>query len=76
VRYRGCDVGVFVPDAIVDGRVIVEIKAVSRLLVAHEVQLVNYLTTTGLDIGLLLNFGAVSLDVRRKFRVAGGSATT
>jgi GxxExxY protein len=66
VRYRGCDVGVFVPDVIVDGRVVLEIKAVERLVPAHEAQLVNYLVTTGVEVGLLLNFGAASLEVRRK----------
>jgi hypothetical protein len=35
----------------------------------HEVQLVNYLTATGKDVGLLLNFGARSLEFKKKFRV-------
>jgi GxxExxY protein len=68
VRYRGLDVGIFVPDVIVDERVILEIKAVERLNAAHEVQLVNYLTITGIEVGLLLNFGSSRLEVRRKFR--------
>lgn len=68
VRYRGCAVGVFVPDMIVDRRVVVEIKAVERLHVVHELQLVSYLTATGIDVGLLLNFGAERLDLRRKWR--------
>jgi hypothetical protein len=41
---------------------------VERLSAAHEVQLVNYLTITGIEIGLLLNFGSSRLEVRRKFR--------
>lgn len=68
VRYRGCDVGVFVPDVVVDDRVILEVKAVERLVPAHEAQLVNYLVTTGIEVGLLINFGSKSLDVRRRFR--------
>lgn len=68
VRYRGCDVGVFVPDVVVDHRVILEVKAVERLVPAHEAQLVNYLVTTGIEVGLLINFGSKSLDVRRRFR--------
>ncbi|MFV1994713.1 MAG: GxxExxY protein [Verrucomicrobiales bacterium] len=48
---------------------IVEIKAVKSLIPAHEVQLVNYLTATGIDHGLLLNFGAQSLGFRRKRRI-------
>jgi GxxExxY protein len=35
---------------------------------AHEVQTVNYLTATGLDIGLLINFGSERLQFKRKFR--------
>ncbi|MGZ8415090.1 MAG: GxxExxY protein, partial [Gemmatirosa sp.] len=66
VRYRGCDVGVFVPDLIVDGCVILEIKAVERMVGAHEAQLANYLAATGIPVGLLINFGASSLQVRRK----------
>ena len=54
---------------VIEGAIIVENKAVARLTPVHEVQLVNYLTATGLDIGLLLNFGAQSLDFRRKTRV-------
>ena len=71
VRYRGCAVGVHVPDMIVDDRVIVEIKAVQQLHVAHEAQLVSYLTATRMEVGLLLNFGSTSLDVRRKYRSRG-----
>ena len=71
VRYRGCDVGVFVPDVIVEGRVILEVKAVRQLHAAHEAQLVSYLTATRIEVGLLMNFGAASLDVRRKFRSRG-----
>ena len=48
---------------------IVEIKAVSDLNTAHETQLVNYLTTTNIDNGLLINFGSERLEVKRKYRV-------
>ena len=48
--------------------VLVENKAVQTLAKAHEVQLVNYLAATGIDIGLLLNFGGSSLQVKRKYR--------
>jgi hypothetical protein len=49
-----------------DGQVVGEFFA--DLLVEHEVQLVNYLTATGLETGLLLNFGK-SMEPRRKFRL-------
>jgi hypothetical protein len=48
---------------------IVELKAVEKLAKAHEVQVVNYLTATGLDVGLLINFGGESLEFKRKHRL-------
>ena len=69
VVYRGQSVGDFVADIIVEGKVIVELKACQTLHVQHEAQLVNYLTATGIDNGLLFNFGAPSLQFKRKFRL-------
>ncbi|MGC9966542.1 MAG: GxxExxY protein [Syntrophobacteraceae bacterium] len=68
VVYDGVVVGDFVADMLIADAVLVESKAVSALVQAHEVQLVNYLTATGIEIGLLLNFGATSLQVKRKYR--------
>jgi len=67
VYYEGQVVGDYYADLWVEDRVIVELKAVRELSKAHEVQLVNYLTATGIDTGLLLNFGP-SVEVKRKFR--------
>jgi len=68
VRYGGEVVGSFCADLLVGGRVIVELKAARELTKAHEVQLVNYLVATGVDTGLLINFGP-SVEVKRKYRV-------
>jgi GxxExxY protein len=68
VLYRGQPIGYFVADLIVDDIVIVELKSVRELIEAHEVQLVNYLTATGKPVGLLINFGANGVTVRRKVR--------
>ncbi|HEU4632084.1 MAG TPA: GxxExxY protein [Gemmatimonadaceae bacterium] len=68
VRYRALVVGNFSADMLVERCVLVETKAVRTLGAAHEVQLVNYLTATGIDIGLPLNFGAERLEFRRKAR--------
>ena len=57
--------GDYQADLIVDGKVIVEIKAVSNLNPAHEVQPVNYLKATGIKVGLLINFGT-SVKVKRR----------
>lgn len=67
VHYDGQVVGEFYADLWVEDCVIVELKAVRSLDKVHEVQLVNYLTATGIDTGLLINFGP-SVQVKRKFR--------
>ena len=68
VFYDGHVVGDFVTDLVIDGRLIVEFKAVDTLVTAHSVQLVNYLSSTRIDNGLLLNFGARSLQFKTKVR--------
>ena len=68
VTYDGHVVGEFYADLWVGECVIVELKAIQTLAKEHEVKLVNYLTATGVDDGLLLNFGP-SVQVKRKFRV-------
>jgi len=68
VTYDGVVVGDYYADMVVEGRVMLELKAVQTLAPAHEAQLVSYLTATGLEVGLLLNLGAASLQVRRKHR--------
>jgi len=72
VLYDGIVVGDFVADMVVDDRVVVENKAVQAIAPAHEAQLVSYLTTTGIEVGLLLNFGAASLQFKRKHRTYRG----
>src|SRR6266446_1339255 len=68
VQYDGQIVGAFAADLLVNDSVIVEVKATQVLAKPHEVQLVNYLTATGFNEGLLLNFGAERLEFRKKFR--------
>jgi GxxExxY protein len=68
VLYEGASVGDFAADILVEDKVILELKAVEAFNKAHEVQTVNYLTATGLDIGLLINFGSERLQFKRKFR--------
>ncbi len=68
VHYDGVVVGEYHADMLVEEKVLIELKAAQSLVSAHEVQLVNYLTATGMDIGLLLNFGAPRLQFKRKTR--------
>ena len=69
VYYKNHVVGDYRADLIVDRRVIIELKAVSSLATIHEVQLVNYLTATGIDDGLLINFGSDKIEIRHKYRL-------
>ena len=65
VRYREVLVGDFVADLVVDGSVIVEIKAVKALDDVHTAQCLNYLKATGLPVCLLVNFGTPKATARR-----------
>ncbi len=49
-------------------KIIIELKAVQNLIPIHETQLVNYLTATNTDHGLLINFGGERIEIKRKFR--------
>lgn len=66
VFYKGEDVGNYFADFLVEGNVIVEVKAVSCLCGKNEAQVINYLKGTGKRVGLLVNFGGDSLDFKRK----------
>jgi GxxExxY protein len=68
VLYDSVPVGDFSADLLVEDRVMLELKANQALAPANEVQLVNYLTATGIELGLLLNFGAARLEFKRKTR--------
>jgi GxxExxY protein len=69
VRYEGELVGAFAADLLINDILIIEIKAIQALAKVHEVQLVNYLVATGINEGLLLNFGSDRLKFRKKFRL-------
>ncbi|MEO8194015.1 MAG: GxxExxY protein [Gemmatimonadales bacterium] len=57
VVYKGIALGSYYrPDVVVDGTVIVEVKAVEKLLGVHQAQIMTYLKVTGLRVGLILNF--------------------
>lgn len=66
IFYKGKKVGIYKPDFIVDDKVIIEIKAVPFLVKDAEIQLSHYLRGTPYKLGLLVNFGARKLDIRRR----------
>lgn len=65
VSYKGELIGEYEADLVVDGKIIVELKSISRFNSVHEAQAIHYLTSTGLQLALLINFGAGSLEYRR-----------
>jgi GxxExxY protein len=69
VKYNGEIVGDFIADLLVEDKIIVELKAIRELNKTHETQLVNYLTATGLDLGLLINFSDERVQIKRKVRI-------
>ncbi len=65
VEFRGQIVGHFVADIIVENKVLIELKTVDRLISKHIAQVLNYLKATGVEVGLLINFGNSKLEYRR-----------
>ena len=57
VRFHGVSLGDFRVDLVVESAVLLEFKAVSALEKAHDKQILNYLKSTNLEVGLLFNFG-------------------
>ena len=69
VSYKGHIVGAYKADMVVEQRVVVELKAINTLVPVNEVQLVNYLTATGIDDGILINFGSERIQIRHRTRL-------
>lgn len=71
VMFRNQCVGEFFADLLVEESVIVEAKAVKTLLPEHQAQLIHYLKATGLEVGLLVNFGNDKLEFKRCYNPLG-----
>lgn len=68
VKFRGIIVGEFFADVIVEDKVLLELKACNGLTKEQYAQTINYLNATGIDIGLLVNFGNSKLEYKRFYR--------
>jgi GxxExxY protein len=68
VDYKGEKVGEYFADLLVEKRVVVELKAVSKLGKDAEAQLLNYLAAGGVEVGLLVNFTYPRAEIRRFVR--------
>ncbi|WP_119679923.1 GxxExxY protein [Indioceanicola profundi] len=67
VTYKGQQVGRYRADLVVDGRIIVELKCVERLVSPHVAQTFNYLRASGLSVALLVNFGRPRIEWKRLY---------
>jgi len=65
IQYKGQDIGTRRVDFFVENKIMVEIKAIINLEDVHLVQAMNYVEAYELEIGLLINFGAKSLQHKR-----------
>jgi GxxExxY protein len=65
VFYKGKKVGEHRLDLVVDGKIVIELKAVPNFHAAHEAQPISYLKATGIRLGFLVNFGRDSLQYKR-----------
>lgn len=66
----GTIIGEYFADLIVDGRLLIELKATKTLADEHTAQILGYLKSTGLDHGMLINFGSYKFQVRKFIRSA------
>jgi len=67
VVYDNIEIGKYFADILVNDLVIIELKAAEGLVEEHELQLINYLKATELEVGLLLNFGKTPQFKRKVF---------
>lgn len=67
ILYKGDKIGTRRVDFFVDGKIMIEIKATKQLELEHFVQIKNYLESTNIEVGILLNFGGKSLEYKRIF---------
>ncbi len=65
VMYKGDVVGRYVADIIVEKRLLLELKAVPKLVPAHKAQVINYLKAIGVSVALLVNYGTPKPEIRR-----------
>ena len=65
LRYKGFRIGRFFVDVLADGKIILELKVTPSLLPIHWAQIISYLKVSGLQLGILVNFGGENVDIRR-----------
>jgi GxxExxY protein len=75
LRYKGYRIGRFFVDVLVDGKLLLELKAEAELQPIDEAQVITYLKVTGLKLGMLVNFGGGKLEIKRIPNFVSGRST-
>jgi GxxExxY protein len=65
IQYKGREVGLYQADLVVDNKVIVEIKTSENIVQPFKAQIINYLKATGLEVGLIINFSRIKVEIER-----------
>ncbi|MDI6768242.1 MAG: GxxExxY protein [Anaerolineales bacterium] len=68
VYYKGQLIGEYIADLVIDGKIIIELKAITEIHDAHRAQAINYLAATGFELAIILNFGGSKLQQERLVR--------
>lgn len=74
VHYKSILVGEYIADFVIDGKIIIELKAVAEIHDVHRAQAINYLAATGFELAIILNFGASKLQQERLVRFKSKSS--
>ncbi|MCZ2126709.1 MAG: GxxExxY protein [Anaerolineales bacterium] len=67
VYFRGQEIGEYFADMIINDVIMLELKATKEIIVEHEAQLLNYLKSTKIEVGYVMNFGKSAVFVRKVF---------
>lgn len=65
VNFRGYEVGKYIADIVIENKIILELKVATAIKDVHKAQVANYLKTTGLKLGIIINFGKDRLEYER-----------
>ena len=65
VNFHGQEIGNYISDLIVEDKIIIELKAATKIKDVHKVQIANYLKATGKKLGIIINFGREKLEFER-----------
>ena len=76
IKYQEEIIGDYIADIVIEDKIILELKSVTKIIGIHKAQLGNYLKATGKEIGLILNFGNKSLEIERIIFQKSASSVT